>query len=379
MQDQHQKQNVMSSPPPNMQTQNVDIENPPPEHQIGDDNWLSKKFNSVPFLLYKLWLILNFAVALKGEYTLITVWEHVRWEKFGLDSMLYVSTFTSFLLLFYGCGEMLFALIRRKSRVAQRSFLKFQYYFVGSIMMFAVLMRSIIWKARQVGFGMTELLLCIGLGFVPIIHLFGGYAVLRAFKKNHPFRKAANSEASDPLGTTFLEQNEALVSEVSRHDQNLNRWPYVVYNWWLKLTVAFEILVIFGGIFSLIMTKSLDKMLSLTGLLLIGALVLSLFNAYARFAMEMAMRTRNLTRSKRAVILLKISVVSSILSYLLVAIEIHAQALAEVEIFIPSFKSLAFFAAIPVLCLFGAFKVHKLIEERDPFAKFSSYNEDKYL
>jgi len=53
-----------------MQTLNTNLEKLSPDASR-DKYWLSYQFNSAPFLLYKCWLVLNFAGALIVEYETI--------------------------------------------------------------------------------------------------------------------------------------------------------------------------------------------------------------------------------------------------------------------------------------------------------------------
>jgi len=361
-----------------MHRQNENIEGLPQGYHSREDDWLSKKFNSLPFLLYKFWLLVNFGFAFGLECYLVYEFQVAySVSKPRMDQMLYISLNASLLLLSYGCGEMLFAINRRKSSAAQRSFLKFQYYLIGALIYVAVVQETIDMRTEPVHF-----VLSIYVVISVIVLFIGGHAVLKAFQNNHPLRrqdKSESSEVSNPFLTDFLEQNEAIASEVLKYEQKLNSWPYLVYNWWLKLAVVFEICVIFGCIFSLTMIELFHLRFSFSLFLFIGALILSLFNAYSRFEMEAAVRTRTLARSKRAVLLLKISIVSTMFSYLFVAIKVDSSLFHQLEFLIPTFKWFGIFAVIPVLCLAGAVKVHKLIEERDCFARISSFPEDTFI
>ncbi len=150
----------------------VDIEELPSQYHLGDGNLLSKKLNSLPFLLYKFWLIVNFALAFIAECALISAFMRNMEEKPMLSQMAYLMMNLSYFVIFYSSAEMLFAIFRRKLRAAQRSFLKFQYLLIGLTLFLSLLPRPQ---------DFIRLLIFLSVLLLPIIHLLGGYAALRVF------------------------------------------------------------------------------------------------------------------------------------------------------------------------------------------------------
>jgi len=106
--------------------------------------------------------------------------------------------------------------------------------------------------------------------------------------------------------------------------------------------------------------------------------VWKLLNPYSCFQMEVAARTRSLTKSKRVLALLKIVAVLSIVRCLLIVSFLLLIPESWVERAL-DISYLGFTVLATVICLIEAFKVQKILAERDQLIKVSSYSEDAYL
>jgi len=367
-----------------LQTQNTNLEELLQEFST-DNDWLSSQFDRLAFLLYKYWLALNFLFVLIIEYFIvgdaIAIYGEVSYGRFQIA---YTSLGITFMLFLFGSGEMFFAINTRKSRIAQRGFLKFQYYLIGSIIGIIVMM---------IQYGTPrdpeDYIQYSYLAITPVVHLIGGHAVVKVFKKNHPLVRQADvkiREDFNSYATDLLEQNKVIALEIAKCEERLSWWSYVVFNWWLKFATVFEISIMVSYLLYKIV-ESVQKMIdekkfSVEFLFCIGVLVLSFFNAYSRFAMEIAIRTRSFVRSQRAVLLLKICIASSTLPYFFVARDIDTNAVDIDNNFIQLPSYIFWFAGlilVSVVTFIGARIVNVTIKERDSLVKVSSFAEDSYL
>ena len=96
-----------------------------------EDQWLSHQFRRIPFLLYQSWLILNFPIILISEAQIIYYWVL---EVLGVslpenETRLGIG----FVFFLSGSCQIIYAIRRKKSRVAQKAFLKFQYALICSV------------------------------------------------------------------------------------------------------------------------------------------------------------------------------------------------------------------------------------------------------
>ncbi len=212
------------------------------EENPKEDDWLSNQFNRVPFLFYKFWLIVNFSITLLLEYILIGA----TWDSYvdmvpllKIPQRMYASLAISFIFLLYGSCQMLFAMSKRNSKIAQESVVKFQYNLIGSMI-------ALIFLKSLNGSGFEDLSQTIIFVYGAIsapVHLIGGFAVLKTFKKNHPLTRPSHYQDKS---LDFLQQNEVIGAEISKYDRQLDSWKCIIYKWWLKFVVIFEISLIFN-------------------------------------------------------------------------------------------------------------------------------------
>jgi len=196
-----------------------------------EHEWLSDQFNRVPYIIYKFWLILTSIIALSIQPNLIL--SQFEEPKEALKVHLAILSVSSFLGLL-GCGEMLFAIVKLRSAFAQKGLIKLQYSIVGTIIGFCGM--------NAFDYHPSFLFdICVDIAFPVslIIGIFGGLAVLRTFKKNHPLVRLEGPQDAD-----FLEQNGVIACELLKYDKQLERWPYKVYKFWLKIVIAVEIILI---------------------------------------------------------------------------------------------------------------------------------------
>jgi len=343
-----------------------------------EDEWLSHQFRRSPFRLYKYWLILNLTTVLIIEIYLICYWFGRSFE----DGYISPDTLPAigFVFFLYGCGKMLYAINKKKSRVAQEGFVQFQYALCSSVIFL------ISAKQQLEDLSAFDWLFLFEIVLSPVINLLGGFAVLQMFKKNHPLTRPNALQVPEETGQDFLEQNEMIASEFSKYDEQLNRWPYLIYKWVLKMSVASELAFFFQYILpylsKLSQMSDLERKRAEIGFhmlpFLIGWGISSLLNAYSCFQMEIAMRTRHLVKSRRAIALLKICTVLSIIRGPFVGECPKFAGLFYLED-LHWYLRFAYSLLVPVFSLLGALKVKKIIEERESFVQVSSYSEDTYI
>jgi len=342
-----------------------------------EDEWLSHQFCRIPFLLYKFWLILHFAIIL-----IIMLILAYAWLTNG-----FVDGYTSpaipmaigFIFFLYGCIEMLYAMKKKKSRVAQEGFVQFQYALISSVSMAELSLRHLVENPSPFLWLQWSYMV-----FSPVVNLVGGRAVLGVFKKNHPLTRMDASKALEDENKDFLEQNEAIASEFSKYDKQLRRCPYFIYKWVLKFSVVFEIIFIFQDAF-LSLSKIWQDGIGYykTDLFmypfLLGWVISSLLNAYSCFQMEIATRTKNLTKAQNAIGLFKICIVLSVIKCPFVGKCSDLDRISDEDLLVWFLSWFACSTLIPVFGLLGALKVKKILEERETFVKVSSYSQDTYL
>jgi len=221
----------------------------------------------------------------------------------------------------------------------------------------------------------------IALMVAPIVHIVGGFAVLRAFKKNHPLRKNYSSpqalEEEDSITKEFFEQNEAIAAELLKFDEQLNKWQSLAYRWWLKFVVVLETARVFQYIFNLtLFIKS-----GFLGILpQFAALTLSLFlSAWSGLEIEIAITMKSLARSKRAILLSNICLIVSIITCIAFASDGDMNLVPTESTFLICLFSFAYCGLIPLVTLIGALSVEKVLEQREKFANISSFDDESYL
>jgi len=326
--------------------------------------------------LYQAWLALNFPIILLLAAENIYYWSYDNllrgspedWARRGIGYVFYL----------YGCCQMLYAIRRKKSRIAQEAFLKFQYAFISSI--------AYLQAVLEVSFGSlpgnTQIKAVYIITF-PIVPLVGGFFVLRVFKKNHPLTRLRGSQVSEDVNQDFLEQNQVIAAEFSKYDEQLNKWPYFIYKWLLKSSVIFELIFLFQyGLPNLsLLWRMSEEYRQFQGidffmdLFVIVWCTTSLLNAYSCFQSEIGLRTKNLAKTKRAIVLFKVGIVLAIIKCILNGKD------EDLEDMIKS-KTFLWFAGsiiVPIFGIVGALRAKKIIEERDEFVKVSSYSQDLYL
>ena len=288
--------------------------------------------------------------------------------------------------LLYGYGEMLFSMMTRRSKAAQKASLKFQYCVIILIVVFSLIFGTTVSPDLLFRFAVENLsnvhflLVVLSLTIIPITHLFGGYTVVKALEKNNPLTR--HNDDSDFMGKStntkdFLEQNEAIVSEVLRYDQELKRWPYMIYKFFLKLVVPIEISRLCFNIFEAVeVTSGMGFQFGFvfTAVLLSFS---SLLSAVCCFEIGVAIGEKILAKVKRAILVLKIDIIESIIAFIFLAKEFglfssDADATFMVQI---NFFYFGYCTLIPIVALIGAEKVRKILEERDQFVRVSSYSE----
>jgi len=269
---------------------------------------------------------------------------------------------------------MLYAINKKRSRIAQESFLKFQYVLISSaiyVLSFIELNNEFFW---------LQLFYFI---FSPVLHLIGGFAVLQVFRKNHPLARLRGSQVSEDMNQNFLEQNEVIATEFSKYDKQLNRWPYFIDKCLLKFSAVFELIFLCHHalaylLSALSLSESRREYLKFDfyiDLFLVLVTIFPFLNACSCFQMEVATRTRNLAKVKIVFTLFKICSFLSIINCFFVGKVRYLDSLTN-EGFLWSF---VFSVIVPFPGLIGAAKVKKIIEQRDRFVKVSSYSEDLNL
>lgn len=195
------------------------------------------------------------------------------------------------MLVLLGCGEMLFAIIKRKAALAQKSMIKLEFSLLRSV-----------------------------------------------------------------IGSFFV-----------------NRWPYLVYKFWLKFVMVLEIFLFSAETVSGI--QHMWRFPSMKALIEpIPMLITCSLTAFCCYEMEVVLRTNLLTKSQKAIFRLKLCILVSIITAGIVEVN-------EKKLDSPSQLGAMFvvFSLPPAITLIGALFTNKIIEQRDCLAKFSSYSGENYL
>jgi len=182
--------------------------------EFSQDYWLLHQFRRTPFQMYKFWLILNFPIMLLMVLDLVSQWytdTFLRLFARG-SSKPETSVLISFMFFLYGCCQMVYAMRKKKSRIAEEAFLKFQYALISSVSTVVVTVR----QKRLKDLSIFHCLLWFYIMISPVVHVGGGFAALGVFKENHPLIKLNNPQALEERSQDFLEQNAAVASEFSK-------------------------------------------------------------------------------------------------------------------------------------------------------------------
>jgi len=333
-------------------------------------DWLNKEFNRRPFQLYRCWLVLSIGIAvgvecffLRDMYALFKLFK-TSWSTQAKEIAISQSLINiNHVLLLFGCGQMLFGMMKKKAISAQKAVLKLQIALISSV---CYLVIQIILK----GFGFNlSLIGTLKVFVVPIIaavNLIAGLAVLKAFKKNHPL---ARQEPLPDISRDFLQQNEAIAAEILKYDQQLDSWPYLIYKIWLGLCFVLN-LFLFWTVSTMLVKISQTGARDLE--ISIFCLYFGFLNVVCSYEMFVALRRRLLDRSKRAIFLLKIFI--SVTIIILVIWEFPKEGLFDSLIYLVCCIS------VPLMTLIGALRVRNILEQRENFVKISSYNSgESYL
>jgi len=346
---------------------------------------LSVELERLPFKFYQCFLVVCVLVVPLGLYFVFSnLWFWIKFYNYpvvDIHASADIASSISFTSLLFGSIGMMHSLDKRKSRIAQHSYVVFQLSVMASVLAFLFITNDISLYNRAYSSKFRVFFVCTVLIVGPIVCLGGGFAVLRVFKKNHPLNRlnlCKISEDTDPLIKEFVEQNEAIASELAKYDKQLKRWPYLIYKWCLRLSALYNILLFFGF---LIIAVIMDKMTNI--FILTQAIILSfaaLLIAFCCIFMDVVMRTKVLAQSTKAIFYWKICMIVAIFACLLGEVRTY--------LYPNSFKrdnnalKVAFFinyVLIPMFNLIGALHIHKKIGKRDQFARLSSYDDESYL
>ena len=281
-----------------------------------ESDWLSNELEKTSYQFYKYWLAVSFILVLASESWIIYSFDFQSHD-FGRVTGDIIAVI-GLLPLLFGCIQMFWAILTKKTKMAQQSLSKFHYSFILSVISLLTMMVSKE-DSKAFLFGSQEgafrfLILTI----LPISNHFGGTAILRVFKKSHPLERQKGLQLLgniDQDERDMIEQNEAIESEVSKYDQQFNRYPYLAYRCWLKFAVLFDMLRIFAYVVFIFMslihaekslyidteTRAVKQLITL----IIG-LLSSILSVNSCFQIEAAIRKKSLEKSKRALGLLKV-------------------------------------------------------------------------
>lgn len=80
------------------------------------------------------------------------------------------------------------------------------------------------------------------------VNLVGGFAVIKAFEKNHPLARRDQEKSMDEVSVDVVQQNEVIAGEILKYDQQLETSRFKIYKYWLWFsfltsTLLFSVLV----------------------------------------------------------------------------------------------------------------------------------------
>ena len=349
-----------------------------------DHGWLSGKFSKLPFQLYRIWLVVTLCIVLYVNYhTLLFFWSELKnaYSFFLQEMESYEPTTAtiSCIFLFFGCYEMFSAIERQKSEMAQKSILKFQYslglLLIGSL-------TFMIWQKFVFKYYSTiALLVTFALPTISAVNLIGGLAVLKAFQMNHPLVRQCAPQASEDqiVGRDdLLAQNQVIAFELLRFDLQLESWSYLIYKWWLKFAVVLEIMMIPQNMVFQLSSIWRDWQVKQVLAFLLPFLA-HFMGAYCSYDMEVVLRTRMLTRSKRALSQLKICLLlSTVFSVVTPFLATKKHDFVFEEYLNSLLLNARNFVLIPFITFIGAFMANRVIEERDHYVRVSTFVDDSY-
>jgi len=327
-------------------------------------NWLNQELKRLPYQLYRFWLVFGIVDGVAVLYfffrDLWTVYEYLNSAQLKYFIMAYAIPNISHILLFIGCGQMLFGMAKKKTRIAKSSLTKFQVIMVGSV---AYLVLQISAGAIKFNINPVGILRTFALPFIVVIHLIGGFAVLKAFKKSHPLERHDSNISKD-----FWHQNEVIAAELEKYDEQLERWSYMIYKLWLWLSFFFEILLFCGSALAIVEELQTDE--RRLGYPIFQTICFGL-NAVCSSEMLFVLKRKVFTRSRRTILLLKICIA--------VTVTILAVLGIIRKNFIFFVIDLAFHTLIPLINLIGAVFVNRILQERDKIANALSFDDVSYL
>jgi len=278
-------------------------------------------------------------------------------------------------MLLFGSGSMLFAMNKRKSKVAQESFLKFQYSIMGLVV-------GSMMQSQRIPIGPEfDLTLNLLITCLSILYIIGAFAVLGAFKKNHPLNKIlSNNALDDSLTQDFLEQNRAVGAELSKYDKQLDTMGFLLFRWWLKFMIVYEIARISHAlvfITNMLIIKSKPKDLLVEFLAVILTCIPGIWSA---LDLESAITIKLLSKSKRAIVLCKVYIGMSIITFLCLGKNRNAHLVLVISESWPiSLVCFVYCCVLPSVNLFAARSVFQVLEQREKFADASSFHNESYL
>jgi len=389
----HSPENLQETPDPNHElTMSLITE----EHPHSNDDWLSKQFSRFPYKLYTLWLILSSLMSLVivcwTLFVLVNDFGNYRknsslgnQDRMNAEFILLLRS-AGFLLLLFGSGEMLYAMKKRRGKIARKSFCRLRYSLMGLVthILMIMILEGVSWfrdldnGVRQFEYFTVFCAICI-----PILDLIGGSGVNEIFKKKYLLLKSKveNQVEKDEVARDFLKQNEAIESKVLKYDKQLNTWGYIVYKWWLKFTIVFEVMRICHQFEYIISDIYKGK-----GGLLFGELGLFIsfcLSAWAGLEIEAVITTKVLKKSERALVLLKICMIASIMTYLVFGIVSNGSfdlIVIKSNMSLWYLFSFGYCCLIPIVNFVGARSLNMIIEQRDKFAQVLSFaDNDGYL
>ena len=158
-----------------------------------------------------------------------------------------------------------------------------------------------------------------------------------------------------PQDDDFLEQNGVIACELLKYDKQLERWPYKVYKFWLKIVIVIEIILIalltFLGASSFWNSKTIAELGHGVFIFIFCSLT-----AFCCYEMEVALRTKGLDKSKKVLLHLKVCTFISTLYPAIWPIFSDTKFLT-----LENLQGGAF-SLLPLTTFIGTFHVHKVIE-----------------
>ena len=353
------------------------------------NQWLHEQFSRLPYRIYNYWMGLTIVVLLPIVcYLTIQLWSIVT----DLETYLQIGILLeddvlmtlSSLFLVLGCGQMLYGVTRMKAKVVQKGFLSFQYSVITAIAvhLYTLTRDGNKFKLLPNYYTFIDWVIFALVAILPITHVILGFFVIRVFKKNHPLERKETSDGMNQASREIFEQYEVIAGEIWKYDKQLNRWPFVVYKWWLTIVIAYEIyrLDINFTVLAMMCATEVDWP---TVRFETGLLLMFILSAFAAFTMESAMKTKALRDSKVSVIVLIVCIFEALAvciftdkenAFVTVDINYDTDGRSEMVLYL---LWIAYCLAIPVISLFGAYKGYKIIKERDHYVKVSNYSDDE--